>query len=690
MIHRSTNNESASGQTMHSENRLQHAVSPYLLQHASNPVAWQPWDDAALEQARRENKPIFLSIGYAACHWCHVMEHESFEDAAIAALMNRYFVNIKVDREERPDLDALYMKAVVAMTGQGGWPMSVFLTPERAPFYGGTYFPPERRYGMPAFRDVLEQIASRWHENRDSVETHAARVVSVLQQHAPASTKSIEDFHRGLFEDAEQALADAFDARWGGWDGAPKFPAGAALALLLCLHHRNNAAGTLSMVTTTLDRMRQGGIYDQLGGGFHRYSVDEEWRVPHFEKMLYDNARLAVVYLEAWQHTGISDYRTVAGETLDYLLRDMQDPLGGFYASQDADSEGDEGAFYLWTRDEIMQHLGKEAGALFCESHDVRQRGNFVSQESGHHGKNVLALKKDAPNLAPLRKTLLEARYRRVPPQTDDKILTSWNALAITAFAKAAFALETERYCNAALKGGAFLRDVMFQGDTLLRAWRNGKAHLPGYLDDYACTVNAFIDLYECSADYHWLEVARTLASLMIDKFHNQAGGAFYGTSAEHKHLVARLQPLHDAPEPSGNAEAALALLRLGVLFNEERYTTLARETLSAAAHVMRDAPAMSTNLLLAADLLYRGSVEITLAGDDKHPTMKAFLRVIGETYIPHRVLAYAGDEPERLGLAAVRPSEKALETPSAQVCKDHVCLPVAVAPEDLSGQLTQ
>ncbi len=669
------------------KNRLHDAISPYLRQHANNPVHWQPWDEQAFEQARRENKPIFLSIGYAACHWCHVMERESFENPDIAALLNKHFVSIKVDREEHPDLDALYMNVVVAMTGQGGWPMSVFLTPDLKPFYGGTYFPPERRYGMPRFRDVLEQIMLHWQHNEAALTENAEKAVALLRQQAVPDTTEADEPDATLLDTAAQQLQQGFDTENGGWSDAPKFPSPAAIRLLLRAYCRTQKAYLLSMATTTLDKMRDGGIFDQLGGGFHRYTVDAQWRVPHFEKMLYDNAQLAEAYLEAWQITGNADYRATAESVLTYLLRDMRDPSGGFYASQDADSDGEEGAYYLWSYEEVLQHLGTEAGRWFCNCHGIQPDGNFSSPEESHAGRNIpLRVQEDAA-LATPRATLLQVRNNRVPPQTDDKVVTSWNALTITAFAKAALALGESRYGDAALKAGSFLRDVMLRDTMLLRAWRQGEANLPGYLDDYACTVNAFIDLYECSADSRWLTLARNLADMMLEKFHNAQHGGFYSTSEEHKHLLARLQPFHDTAEPSGNAQATLALLRLGVLFDAEHYTSLAQETIRTGLHLMRKAPMMALNLLLATEFLLRGADEITVTGDHNHPQMAAFLREVGASFIPNRVLIYGDDgtgHPEVSDTHAAGASE----LPTVRVCKNRTCLPPVTTPEALAEQL--
>ncbi len=670
------------------ENRLAGEISPYLQQHAANPVAWQPWDDAALEQAIVQDKPVFLSIGYAACHWCHVMEHECFEDESMAELMNRHFINIKVDREERPDLDEIYMKAVVAMTGQGGWPMSVFLTPDLRPFYGGTYFPPERRYGIPGFREVLEQLVAFWAGDRTRLLQNASQLVTLIQSQAAVITGTDNIPAESLCDEAVKVLEDSFDPRWGGWGQAPKFPSSSAIALLLRVHKRTGRENLMSMATETLDRMRSGGIYDHLGGGFHRYSVDEEWRVPHFEKMLYDNAQLAVAYLEAWQATGRDDYRVILRETLDYLVREMQDNAGGFYASQDADSEEGEGAYYLWTYDEIMGLLGEEEGNQFCAAYGVKPGGNFASHDSGHHGKNVLFRERSDSDLSAMRTVLLIERQQRTAPKTDDKVLTSWNGMAITAFARAALAFGDAHYGNAALKAGTFLRDVMFANGTLLRTWRAGKAHLPAYLDDYAAFANACIDLYEYTADFSWIELAQNLVEEMIGRFHNGEGGGFFSTGEEHRHLLVRMYSMHDTAEPSGNSMAYLVLIRLAAVLGEERYRSLAENTLRAAAPMMQRAPSAALSFLTAAEMRLSGAVEITLGGDREYPAMKAFQTVVGEQFIPGRVIVYAGEAERKRNIPLVRGRNAVDGSPCVWVCRNRSCMAPATTTDELFQRL--
>lgn len=656
------------------KNRLSEEISPYLQQHAGNPVAWQPWDDEALILARQMDRPIFLSIGYAACHWCHVMEHESFQDPAIADFMNRNFVNIKVDREERPDLDEIYMKTVVAMTGQGGWPMSVFLTPDLKPFYGGTYFPPERRYGMPSFHDVLEQIAAYWIRDRRRLLENGEHLVEIVNRYAQPVSASSDVTALNILQGICGELAKEYDEQYGGWGGAPKFPSSATIRVLLRDYQRNGSRYALEMATHTLNRMCCGGIYDHLGGGFHRYAVDEEWRVPHFEKMLYDNAQLAVAYLEAWQLTGRENYRCVVRETLDYLLRDMQDGAGGFYASQDADNEGGEGKFYLWTQDQIMACLGDDAGRRFCVAYDVRPGGNFLSHEECHRNSNVLFCKEPDGDYSALRHLLLSERCKRESPQRDEKVLTSWNALAISAFVKAGLAFNDTDYLNAALRAGNFLRDAMCKENCLMRAWRDGRAHLPGYLDDYAAWANACIDLYECTAVFEWIRLAEGAADYMLEHFYDRDAGGFHSTGKEHRHLLARMKPMQDTAEPSGNAQAALALTRLAVITGEEKYSEPAEKTFLVALPMIAQAPAAFPNLLLAMNLQHYGADEIVLDAGTNTDFLSDCLQIIGKHFIPNRQIIYAGESERQAGLPVVEGRMLAQGDCSVWICSNRNC----------------
>ena len=585
-------------------NKLGQEISPYLLQHAGNPVDWQPWGPEALERARAQQKPIFLSVGYSACHWCHVMAHESFENPAIAELLNRDFISIKVDREERPDLDQIYMEAVQAMTGQGGWPMSVFLTPEQKPFFGGTYWPPTTgtwypgRGGMLGFGDVLSAVAAAWRNRRDEVLQQAEKAVQFLQAQRLVGDKSAE-LNEVPLETAEAALAQAFDDRLGGFRPAPKFPHATDLKLLLARWRASRQEPLLEMVVVTLDHMAAGGIYDHLGGGFHRYSVDAEWLVPHFEKMLYDNALLAACYLEAWQETERKDYLRVVRETLDYVLRDMTDPLGGFYSAEDADSEGTEGKFYVWTPQEVQAVLGPQRATVFCYVYDVTAAGNFEGGNILHLAKPIAVcakiLGREAASLeeelAADRALLLEAQARRVRPGRDDKVLVSWNGLMIEAMARAGAVLNEPRYRTAAAAAADFLlahlRDARGR---LLHCWRAGQARHDSFLDDHASLCNALVTLYETQSDRRRLAEASGLADAMLAGFADADGGGFFYTSSDHEPLIARKKDLWDTPVPSSTGLAAAAFLRLARHTGRDDYRRAAEETLRVSADWMQRA----------------------------------------------------------------------------------------------------
>jgi uncharacterized protein YyaL (SSP411 family) len=588
-------------------NKLSGEISPYLLQHAENPVAWEPWGAEALGRAQREQKPIFLSIGYSACHWCHVMAHESFEDADVAAILNREFVSIKVDREERPDLDQVYMEAVQAMTGHGGWPMSVFLTPEQNPFFGGTYWPRTARGGMPGFIEVASAVAAAWRDRRDQVLEQAEQAVEFLQrQHAPGD-KSAE-LTAAPLESAEANMLQVFDPRYGGFGGAPKFPHAIELKLLLNRWRQSTRDDLLEMVTVTLDRMAAGGIYDHLGGGFHRYSVDDQWLVPHFEKMLYDNAMLADCYLAAWQATGREYYRQVVRETLDYVLSDMTDARGGFYSAEDADSEGEEGKFYVWTADEINALLGHDRAVAFGKVYDVSTIGNF-------EGHNILNLSKPIAvcakmlgretveleaGLAEDRAKLLEARSTRVRPGRDDKVLVSWNGLMIDAMAKAGAALDEPRYRTAATAAADFLlKELRDENGRLLHCWRAGEARHKAFLDDHAGLCNALITLFETQSDRRWLDESVKLADATVTRFQDKEDGGFFYTANDHEPLIARKKEVVDSPVPSSTGLAVMALLRLSRHTAREDFRRAAEETLRVNMELMSRSSLGVAQLLL-------------------------------------------------------------------------------------------
>ena len=666
-------------------NRLAHETSPYLLQHAENPVDWYPWSAEALDRARREDRPIFLSIGYSACHWCHVMEHESFEDPRIAALLNEHFVSIKVDREERPDLDQIYMNAVQALTGRGGWPMSVFLTGDLEPFYGGTYWPPTARMGMPGFDQVLAAVSNAWRERRDEVRHSAGQLTERLRSIGQMSGAA-GDLNTELLDHAVAQLERVFDHRWGGFGGAPKFPHPMDLSLLLRYASRTGHRGAIEVVTHTLDRMAAGGIYDHLGGGFHRYSVDERWLVPHFEKMLYDNALLAGCYVEAFQATGRADYARVARETLDYVLREMTDREGGFYSTQDADSEGEEGRFYVWTPGEIEAVLGADAAALFCRVYDVSEGGNF-------EGRNVLNLPKTlaqcaailnrdeqelTAQLAAARARLLEHRGGRVAPALDDKVLVSWNALAIDALARAGTALAEPRYLEAAVRAADFIARALARPDgRLLHTWRRGEARLDAYLDDYAYLANALVTLYEAMYDERWLDRALDLAETMLAHFADGQEGGFYFTADDHEQLIMRQKDVQDASVPSGNSMAATALLRLARLTGRSDLERAAEGTLRSLAQLMRSAPSATGQMLIATDFYLGPTAELAVVASTTEQARPA-LDELARRFLPRTVRAFRA-------VTETTHRSKALEglfvgkepldpPPTLYVCRDFAC----------------
>jgi uncharacterized protein YyaL (SSP411 family) len=665
-------------------NRLIRATSPYLLQHANNPVDWYEWGPEALERARRERKPILLSIGYAACHWCHVMAHESFEDPDVASIMNEHFVPVKVDREERPDLDAIYMDAVQAMTGSGGWPMTVFLTPEGEPFFAGTYFPPDDRHGIPGFRRVLLAIAETWRERPEELSGQGKRVAEALAQGASAQ-ESTEPLSEHILAEAHASLARAFDQKWGGFGRAPKFPQPTTLEFLLRADLRGYA-GALDMVTLTLDRMASGGIYDQLGGGFHRYSTDQRWLVPHFEKMLYDNAQLARVYLHAWQVTRNDRFRTVAMETLDHLLREMRHPEGGFFSSQDADSEGREGTFYVWSFDELVRDAGAN-GQLVASRFGATPDGNWEG------GANVLWIPQVNEQVdATARRRLFESRERRVRPATDDKILTAWNGLAIMAFAEAGRALGEPKYVDAAARAFSFLERHLFVDGRLQRAWRDGRVSGPGYLDDHALLSLAALAVYEATFDLRVMRALRSLAEDMIRLFYDEGRGGFFQTGSDAERLVIRPKELFDNAMPSGNSAAAEVLQRLAHLTGEDRYERAAVSTLRVAASLMARAPSAFGHALGALDLYLSSVKEIAIVGDPTTEDTRALIREVWGRFRPNTVLAVGrpGDR-EAAATVPLLADRPALDGgAAAYVCERFTCkLPVG-KPADLAAQLDQ
>jgi uncharacterized protein YyaL (SSP411 family) len=675
-------------------NHLSSETSPYLLQHADNPVDWYPWGPEALQKAKAEDKPVFLSIGYSACHWCHVMAHESFEDERVAAILNEHFMSVKVDREERPDLDRIYMGAVQAMTGSGGWPMSVFITPEGRPFYGGTYFPPVPRQGMPSFTQLLLAIVSAWKTRRQDLIAGSERVVAALEAQGALSGKDTQrDLRRETLDAAVQKLRSSFDRAHGGWGTAPKFPQPMILEFLLRYQHLTGSTDALEMVTQTLDAMARGGMYDQLGGGFHRYSIDDRWLVPHFEKMLYDNAQLARVYLHGWQVTGNTFYRTIVEETLDYVVREMTDPDGGFYSTQDADSEGEEGKFFVWTPDEIHQVLasplqsggdgrGGARGDTFIAAFGVTERGNF----EGHNILEFVAGLDRRAELADARRSLFQAREQRVHPGRDEKVLTSWNGLMLAAFAEAARALGREDYREVAERNAAFLlRELRTEESRLLRTWKAGEAKLNGYLEDYSYLIDGLIELYQTTFDARWYQAAYELAETMIGHFQAPDGG-FYDTSDDHETLITRPRELQDNAAPSGNAMAAAVLLKLGGLAVEPRFTELARETLSPMQSMMAQYPLGFAQWLQALSYYLASPLEIALVGAPSAADTRALLDVLRDGYRPHQVMALGDSDGGTTAVSLLLHRTPVDGRAAAYVCVNRVCQPPITDPEGLAA----
>jgi uncharacterized protein len=654
-------------------NALAHETSPYLLQHKDNPVDWLAWGDEALSRARELDRPLLVSIGYSSCHWCHVMERESFEDPQTAALMNERFVCVKVDREERPDVDALYMDAVQSMTGHGGWPLNVFLTPEQAPFYGGTYFPPDPRQGMPSWRQVLGAVADAWDTQRAEIRAQGERVAPRLGGGAllTASDAPLQD---AALDDAVATLRKGFDSINGGWGAAPKFPQASVIEFLL-------VRGELPMAVQTLRSMAGGGIFDQIAGGFSRYSVDARWTVPHFEKMLYDNALLARAYLHGYQASGDELLRRTAEETLDWALREMRAPEGGFYSALDADSEGVEGRFYVWTLAELRAALGEDADAAIAWF-GAGERGNF-------DGANVLESRGVEPppeQRERIRATLLAARAQRVRPGLDDKRLAAWNALMIAALADAGAVLQREDYLEAARAAAAFLLDQMRGPDgRLLRTFNAGTARLAAYLEDHAFLLESLLVLYEATFEERWFAEARALADTIVARFADPERGGFFSTADDHEALVARRKDLEDTPIPSGGSSAALGLLRLAALTGERRYDEAAAGQLALLHEVAVRHPAAFGHLLQALDLQLASRREVALAGDPAG--VAALASVVREARRPHLVVAAGpGDSPTRVPLMEHRVPVDGRA--AAYVCEQFACRTPVTEPDELRALL--
>ena len=663
-------------------NRLAQETSPYLLEHANNPVDWYAWGPEALSRARRENKPILLSIGYSACHWCHVMARESFEDPEIAALINRDFVAIKVDREERPDLDQVYMRAVQGMTGSGGWPMTAFLLPDTTPFFAGTYFPPTDRFGMPSFRRVLTAVGDAFTNRTAEVDATAKQVREYLQR--PAVPLAAGALTPALLDEAYARLARDHDPTHGGFGGAPKFPQPMLIDFLLRTHRRTRDPAALATAVQTLQAMAAGGMYDQLGGGFHRYSVDNHWLVPHFEKMLYDNALLPRAYLDAWQLTGDDAFRRVVEETLAFVERELRSPEGGFYSSLDADSEGEEGRFYVWTRHELELALGVEDAAALARAFDVTEAGNF-------EGRNILH--PVTPNATAVmdgvRNRLLAARERRVRPQRDEKVIAAWNGLMLRAFAEAGRVLDRPDLVSIAEANARFLLTRVRSGDRMRRTYKDGRATLAGYLEDQAAVADGLLSLYEATFDLRWLDEVRRLARDMLAAFWDEPSAAFFDTAADQEQLVVRPQDVTDNAIPSGTSMAVDVLLRAGMLLGEETWIAKARSTLERLAPTAAKAPLAFGRLLAALDFELGRPVELAVIGPLADPQTRRLLDVARLRYLPNRLVA-AGPAGDGRGIPLLAERRALNGAATAYLCEGFVCQSPTTDPAELERQLEQ
>jgi hypothetical protein len=677
-------------------NRLINETSPYLLQHAHNPVDWHPWGEEAFQKARAENRPVLLSIGYSACHWCHVMERESFENDEIAALMNENFVNIKVDREERPDLDEIYMNAVQILTGRGGWPMTVFLTPEGKPFYGGTYFPPEDRHGMPGFPKVLQAVAHAYRERPQDVEKSVGQILAVLTR-LGETRETQRPFSPDLLRGAAEQIGQAYDSEYGGFGRAPKFPNAGVFELFLRAYRKSQEQRLLEMVDHTLVGMAQGGIYDHLGGGFHRYSVDEKWLVPHFEKMLYDNAQLLRIYADAFRVTGRPLFRRVVQETTEYLLREMLQPDGGFYSTQDADSEGEEGKFFVWTEREVLEILGEENGEVFCRIYDVTEFGNFEEKNILHP---VLELeqaarlfRKDVDAIERIvseaKTKLFNEREKRIKPFRDEKILTSWNGLMLSGLAQAYEITGENRYREAAERTVEFLFSKMFQSGLLLHSYKDGTAKLLGYLDDYSFAIVGLIDLFEALQGRSLLERAAMLAETMIREFWDDVDGGFFYTGRSHEQLISRSKTSYDSSVPSGNSMAAQALLRLYHYLGKEDYLKRAEKILRLYYDAMEQQSFGFAHMLAALDFYLEKPKEIVVVGDTADPRFREIVEKLRSSYLPNKTVQLAEPGKPLHELSPMLQGKGQIDgKPTVYVCHNFTCSQPVTEWEQVEGLL--
>jgi uncharacterized protein len=666
-------------------NRLAQETSPYLLQHAENPVDWYPWGEEAFDRARREDKPVLLSIGYSACHWCHVMEHECFENGAIAGLMNQNFINIKVDREERPDLDHIYMEAVQAMTGSGGWPLTVFLTPEKKPFYGGTYFPPEDRHNLPGFPRVLSSVVNTYCKRRSAIDNIVGDVDKFLSGEIQSLEKA-KPLSESILKQAYYILERSFDTQNGGFNAAPKFPYPMTLEFLLRYYTRFKDNTALGMVSLTLEKMAKGGIYDQIGGGFHRYATDGEWLVPHFEKMLYDNALLGRTYLHAYLLNGNKFLATIVEDTLDYVLREMRSPEGGFYSTQDADSEGEEGRYYLWTPQEIASVVGNELAAQTEDYFGVNESGNF-------EGRNILHLKDLQADLQLIRKarqSLLAKREQRVKPTRDEKVLASWNGLMLVTLAEAASILGRDDYLFAAAANGSFLLDRMAYDGKLQHIYTDGIAKIDGFLEDYASVIEGLLALHQATLSGKWLKSAIALADTMVNQFYDSKTGLLYDTPPGQNDLIVRPRNNFDGAIPAGTSLATLMLLKMSLLTGNTKYYEIADQELRSISNIAGNAPLGYSEWLCALDFYLSVPEEIILIGNIDNPLARKMANVVYHKWQPNKVMAAfdPADSDSVPELPVFSGRGAASGQPAVYICRNYSCQVPITSIEELEKQL--
>jgi len=668
-------------------NRLIKETSPYLLQHAGNPVNWYPWGDEALIHARTQDKPILLSIGYSACHWCHVMAHESFENEEIARLMNDNFVNIKVDREEHPDLDTVYMDAVQAITGRGGWPLTVFLTPEGKPFYGGTYFPPEDRHGLPGFSRVLKTVSDAYRNRRREVDQATQQVMTALNSKAERESNT-QKLDVDILNQAYSTISQDYDEVNGGFGHAPKFPQPMMLDFLLRQYHRTGDKEALDMVTLTLETMARGGVYDQLGGGFHRYTTDAHWMVPHFEKMLYDNAQLSQVYLHTYLITKTLLFRRIAEETIDYVLREMTSPDGGFYSTQDADSEGKEGKYYTWMMDEIKEVLDQKSAGILGEYYGVTTGGNF-------EGRNILHITRDThsedfDSIRRAKVLLLKEREKRTRPGRDEKILASWNGLMLASLAEAAIILNRKEYLNAAIANGSFLLNSLMSDGYLRHTYKDGQARIEGYLEDYASVIEGLLNLHQATFKGKWLSKAIRLAEVMVNEFWDESAGLFFDTGRRHQALFVLPRNTHDGALPSGSSLATLVLLKLSRLTENKKLEEIAVRSLTTMVSIISQYPQGFGNWLCALDFHLSTPQEIAIVGSRNNPMTAEMLQVLSNTWLPNKVVAAKdpGDLSPVDNLVILKDRYMINNLPTVYVCERYSCRSPVNDPDLLRDQL--